>query len=75
MDIYCDHIERVGTRFSSPLGDFVFYIASILSSDVSIPEFSSPLGDFVFYIAEEIVYYNEELNLFSSPLGDFVFYI
>ena len=37
-------------KFSSPLGDFVFYITDMDNVDLAYATFSSPLGDFVFYI-------------------------
>lgn len=61
-------------KFSSPLGDFVFYICH--SGDITNggDMFSSPFGAFVFYIyGSQTIQAKPEI--FSSPLGDFVFYI
>ena len=61
--------------FSSPLGEFIFYICLDLSgTQIKELPFSSPLGEFVFYIVE-ILCSTVGVMLFSSPLGIFVFYI
>lgn len=60
--------------FSSPLGEFVFYIVKKSTKATDISKFSSPFGAFAFYM-DNWEYKRIQGNLFSSPLGDFVFYI
>ena len=62
--------------FSSPFGDFVFYMfIKIKPTEVEWTRFSSPFGDFVFYMFIKIKPTEVEWTRFSSPLGDFVFYM
>ena len=60
-------------RFSSPVGDFVFYIGkSWLLSISNTRWFSSPYGAFVFYIPEELTV-SGWLDLVFVPIRGFCF--
>ena len=50
--------ETCPLEFSSPLGDFVFYIAKSISNERRVIKemFSSPFGAFFFYIIFDDIY-------------------
>ncbi len=62
-------------EFSSPVGDFSFFITIIKCIYRALITFSSPVGDFSFFMLLNELITNMDRSLFSSPVGDFSFFI